>query len=349
MKARLYTGIAAVFGALLAAAIFRPVPPVFPAPPRDLRDALADYSAAGQLGADKDASAPAPEPSPVNALRPAAWKNDPRVLLAESYSSDDILALLDATAQGRELLGGFAGGRAAAPAFALYSGLSAREKEFARKAFFTDQENMVAMFVNSPKFRGGRPHVIFYKADWPLFAAACVAAHELQHALDSYAPWHTSIARLRAAGAEKLEKAYASGRFGAADMQLEEALHGLGYADTFFTEYLAYSRGAALLAELSGGDQARRARMLDIMKLKNEGRTVVEDDPLHNPADRQDFLARYFWEGNRSRFKAGIELIFGNEKLLGELRAAGLRTALDELSAYRDAPEPVYQGVHSLR
>lgn len=344
MRARLYTGLAAFSGAILAAALLRPVPH---APPADLRDAVAESSAAGQLGADKPAAAPVPRAAVP--MRPADWKRDPRVLLDEDYSDEDILALLASTAQGGELLAGLRTARGGPPAFAQHARLSAQEKEFARRALFTDQENLVAMFVNSPKFRGGRPHIIFYRTDWPLFAAACVAAHELQHALDSGAPWRKTLARLRAAGAEKLEKAYASGRVGAADMQLEEAVHGLGYAETFFTEYLAYSRGAALLAELAGGDQARRARMLDIMKLKNEGRTVVEDDPLHNPADRQDFLARYFWEGNRSRFKAGIELIFADGKLPGELRAAGLQPALDQLAAYRDAPEPVYQGVHSLR
>jgi hypothetical protein len=349
MKARVLIGLSAVLAtALIAGVVYEP--PY--APPSDLRDAVADGSALDQLGiSPADASSSkTPRAAEVRRdLSAANWKKDPSVLLMDSFSKEDILGLLGSSAVGRELLGSFKAGKVEMPEFVHRKELSGPDQEFTRNATFIHPENMIAMFIKSPDFRGNRPHIVFYKTNWPLFGAACVAAHELQHALDAGAPWSRRLDRMRDAAKKKLDKAYASGGLTEADLQLEDSLYGLGYVATFFSEYLAYSRSSSLLAELSGNDPALRASLLERMKLKNNGKSIVEDDPLHNPADRQDFMNRYFWPGNSRRFKAGINVIFRNEMLLAELRAAGLETSIHELSAYRDAPEPAYQAVHSLR
>jgi hypothetical protein len=349
MKPSVFTGLVA-FG--LAALFAAAGPERRSAPPSDLRDAMSDGSALDQLGISPADASAVPAPQAVQAAKSfsaADRRKDPGLLLTEAYSKEDIIDLIGSTSVGSELLGGFRAGRAELPEFAHRAQLSAQDQEFTRNAVLTHQENMIALFIKSPNFRGNRAHIVFYKTDWPLFGAACVTAHELQHALDGNSPWHRRLDRLRDATQKKVDKAYASGSLTLEDMALEDSVYGLGYATTLFSEYLAYSRSSALLAELAGGDAALRARLMERMKLKNSGKSIVEDDPLHNPADRQDFMARYFWPGNSRRFKAGINVIFKNERLLAELKAAGLGTALDELAAYRDTPEHNVEAPHSLR
>ena len=349
MKPRTITGLLA----LLLTALFAAVTPGRRyAPPADLRDAVSDGSALDQLGFSPTDASAAPKPQAeriTKSYSAEARGKDPGLLLNESFSKEDILHLIGSTAGGRELLGAFRSGRAEMPMFVHRGDLNGADAEFTRKAVFIHQENMIALFIKSPDFRGNRPHIVFYKTDWPLFGAACVTAHELQHALDGGSPWHRRLDRMRDEIQKKVDKAYASGGLNMDDLNREDSVYGLGYATTFFSEYLAYSRSSRLLAELSGGDAALRSRMLERMKLRNNGKSIVEDDPLHNPADRQDFMARYFWPGNSRRFKAGINVIFKNERLLAELKAAGLQTALDELAAYRDTPESTVEPPHSLR
>lgn len=322
-----------------------------PAPPADLRDAVSDSSAMGQLGLSPAAATAVPAPQAETVRRDYSAKAGAaqELLFTEAFSKEDILGLIGSTREGAELLGHFKRGEAELPEFIFASQLTPADKEATRSAAIMHPENLIALFIKKRDFRNNRAHIVFYKQGWPLFAVSCVVSHELQHALDRNAPWDRTISAITKSSQAKLDrKVAAQGGQTLEDIQEEQKIFGLGYVSTFLSEYLAYSRSAGVFKELATRDPGR-SRLADFMKLKNNGKSIVEDDPLHNPGDRQAFFDRYFWGGNRERFKAGITAMLKNRKLVAEIRAAGLDTAISELAAYNDSPDPVTQPIHSLR
>ncbi|MDP2866300.1 MAG: hypothetical protein Q8O90_08660, partial [Elusimicrobiota bacterium] len=166
---------------------------------------------------------------------------------------------------------------------------------------------------------------------------------------DVSAPWYRRINRMREEARTKLAKADSRGYRLLEDLALEDLGYGLGYMKTFFSEYLAYSRSSAVFKELARSHPEIKDRLSAFKKSPESGKSIVEYDPLNDPGDRSEFMDRYFWPGNRARFKAGVLAVLKNEKLLAELKAADLDEAVSELAAFYDSPDPVYTPVHSLR
>lgn len=311
------------------------------APPTDLRDAVAGDSALEQL---VDGDGTVDFSAPRASYLPAVSSTPEEIPVA-----DGVMSLLASTAEGRDLLGHFKRGVAELPKLVRSGELSGADAETARDASIIHEENRVALFIKNENFGNGRSHIIFYETGWPLPAMTCVAAHELQHAVDQGAPWYRRINGMLEKAGEKLEAASASGVWRLEDLALEETVYGLGYVKTFFSEYLAYSRSSAVFRELAARNPAIRDQFSNFRKIGVNGKSIIEQDPLHDPGDRRDFMERYFWPGNRSRFKAGVAALQGNEQLLSELQTAGLGPAVAELSAFYRSPDPVYTPVHSLR
>ena len=321
--------------------------------PADFRDAMADTSALEEKGDAGTEMPDIPQPAPARAGNEASVrkpeKGGPGHPLSTAYSVDDILRLIASTGEGSSLLGRFQAGEAELPEIVHRSRLTGADAEAARGAAITHEENRVALFIKGKGFRDNRPHIIFYKADWPLFAAACVTAHELQHALDQGAPWYRRLTGMRKETTAKLAKANSRGYLLLEDLALEDLGYGLGYMKTFFSEYLAYSRSSAVFKDLSRSHPELKGRLSSFKRDADSGKSIVEYDPLNDPRDRRDFMDRYFWPGNRPRFKAGVLAVLKDKELLAALKEAKLDEAVSQLAALYDTPDPVYAPVHSLR
>lgn len=331
MKARAIFCLATVLAAALAVAAAHRHADL---PPADLRDAVAGTSALDQLDVTGEGMPSVPEPA-GGAVPSRAENHNAGSLASAAFGTDDIMALLASTGEGGDLLGHFRGG-ADLPELVHYSRLKGADKEAARGAGLSREEDRVAFLIKDENFRNNRPHIVLYKSGWPLFATTCIVAHELQHAVDRGAPWYGSINRKREEAKAKLAKANSRGYLLLEDMALEDLGHGLGHVRTFFTEYLAYSRGSAVLKELVRTDPAAGSLLADFREAGGGGRSIIERDPLNDPQDRSEFMDTYFLSGNQRRFKAGAEAVLKDKKLVAELRAAGLDTALAELAALRD-------------
>ncbi|MCX5792209.1 MAG: hypothetical protein NTY45_08355 [Elusimicrobia bacterium] len=321
--------------------------------PSDLRDAVGESPALEQLGGTGVAMPSSPEPQTVKADSrqnfTRAGAANANSLMSVAFTREDIMTLIASSRVGSELLGHFQNGEAELPAFTHVGLLAPADREVLRAGHIVNEEDRVAVFLKDERFMGGRAHVVFYKADWPLFATACVAVHELQHAIDRNAPWYLHIANMRKTALKKFADAESKGSLTSADLNLNELAYGLGYMNTFFTEYLAYSRSSELFKELGGRNTAAKSQVSLFRKSGKNEKSIVEFDPLNDPQDRSEFMDRYFWPGNRIRFKAGAAAVLTNKKLIGELKAAELSTAIAELAAFYDSPDPVYQPVYSLK
>lgn len=331
MKIKAIFGLAAVLTAVFAAsAAHRRVCP----PPADLRDAVAEPSALDQLDLSGAGMPAAPEPAGV-ASPSRAEDHSSADPASAVFGTDDIMTLLASTGEGGDLLGHFRG-EAELPELVYHSRLNAADKETARGAGLSREKDRVAFLIKDESFRNNRSHIVLYKSGWPLFATTCIVAHELQHAADRAAPWYRRIQHLREEAKAKLAKANSRGYLLLEDMALEDLGYGLGSVKTFFTEYLAYSRSSAVLKELIRNDPGLNSRLADFREAGGGGRSIIERDPLNDPEDRSEFMDTYFLSGNQRRFKAGAEAVLKDKKLLAELRAAGLDTAIAELAALSD-------------
>jgi len=332
MKARTILGLAMGLTAALAVAAAHRRADL---PPADLRDAVAEPSALDQL--DVSGAGLPSVPEPAGGAAPSRAENyNAGSLASAAFGADDIMALLASTGEGGDLLGHFQRGETDLPELVHYNRLKGADKETARGAGLSREEDRVAFLIKDENFKNNRPHIVLYKSDWPLFATTCIVAHELQHAVDHGAPWYGSITRKREEAKAKLAKANARGYLLLEDMALEDLGHGLGHVRTFFTEYLAYSRGSAVLKELLRTGPGTESLLADFREAGGGGRAIIERDPLNDPQDRREFMDTYFLSGNQRRFKAGAEAVLKDKKLVAELRAAGLDTALSELAALRD-------------
>ena len=186
----------------------------------------------------------------------------------------------------------------------------------------------------------------FHKADWPLFAAACVTARTNCSTRWTRARRYRRLTGMRKETTANWPRPTAGYLLRPA---LEDLGYGLGYMKTFFSEYLAYSRSPAVFKDLSRSHPVLKGRLSSFKRDADSGKSIVEYDPLNDPRDRRDFMDRYFWPGNRPRFKAGVLAVLKDKELLAALKEAKLDEAVSQLAALYDTPDPVYAPVHSLR
>jgi hypothetical protein len=106
-------------------------------------------------------------------------------LRAESPAPGEILDFIGSTAHGRELLEGF--GQSGLPEILPSDRLTAERRQRLAESGSPAEEAAAELIPKG--LIGNEAGLLIYSPEAPLFAAATMASHELQHALDRNAPW----------------------------------------------------------------------------------------------------------------------------------------------------------------